>query len=127
MAATATTTRQTILITGANEGLGSAIVEHITSKPEYTANHGLYTVRDPTNAPALSSALSHGPTHSHDIVKLDLNKLDSIREVAQEINVSLAQPLLCVFTRHYCFLCANESLHSPVSQQGQYLRSAFLF
>ncbi|KAI3333371.1 hypothetical protein F4824DRAFT_503144 [Ustulina deusta] len=49
--ATTTTTKKTILITGANGGLGSAIIEQITSKPEYAANHGLYTVRDPTNAP----------------------------------------------------------------------------
>ncbi|KAI0404431.1 putative short-chain dehydrogenase [Xylaria palmicola] len=88
--ATTTTTKKTILITGANGGLGSAIIEQIASKPEYAANHGLYTVRDPTNAPALTSALSHGPTHSHDILKLDLSKLDNVREAAQEINSRVA-------------------------------------
>ncbi|KAI0410863.1 putative short-chain dehydrogenase [Xylaria grammica] len=90
MATTAITTKKTILITGANGGLGSAIVEQITSKPEYAANHGLYTVRDPTNAPALSSALSHSSTHSHDILKLDLNGLDSVRGAAREINSRVA-------------------------------------
>ncbi|KAI1457497.1 putative short-chain dehydrogenase [Annulohypoxylon moriforme] len=75
-----------ILVTGANGGLGSAIVEQIASKAEFTPHHGIYAVRDTTHAPALSSALAHGTAHSHDIVALDLTKLDDVREVAQRIN-----------------------------------------
>ncbi|KAG6357683.1 hypothetical protein INS49_013562 [Diaporthe citri] len=46
----------TILVTGANGGLGSAIAEQIASKAELSAYHGLYTVRDAEHAPALTSA-----------------------------------------------------------------------
>jgi NAD(P)-dependent dehydrogenase (short-subunit alcohol dehydrogenase family) len=53
----------TIFVTGANGGLGSAIVEQIASKAELSAFYGLYTVRNTTHAAALASALAHGPTH----------------------------------------------------------------
>ena len=79
----------TIFVTGANGGLGSAIVEQIASKAELSAFYGLYTVRNTTHAAALASALAHGPTHRHDVVALDLTKLDNIRQVAEGINVSL--------------------------------------
>ncbi len=82
----------TILLTGANGGLGSAIAEQIASRPEFSAYHGLYTVRDTGNRPALSSALTHSPTHPHDVVALDLTKLDNVRQVAEGINVSPARP-----------------------------------
>ncbi|KAI1359706.1 putative short-chain dehydrogenase [Xylaria arbuscula] len=88
---TTTTMGKTILITGANGGLGSAIVEQITSNPGYAINHGLYTVRDPTNSPAIASALCHDSTHACDTLKLDLNKLDNVREVAHEINTRVAK------------------------------------
>ncbi|KAJ3551209.1 hypothetical protein NPX13_g11421 [Xylaria arbuscula] len=92
MADTTTTTMgKTILITSANGGLGSAIVEQITSNPEYAINHGLYTVRDPTNSPAIALALCHDSTHACDILKLDLNKLDNVREEAHEINTRVAK------------------------------------
>ncbi|KAL2285646.1 hypothetical protein FJTKL_07666 [Diaporthe vaccinii] len=76
----------TILVTGANGGLGSAIAEQIASKAELSAYHGLYTVRDAGHAPALSSALAHGTAHSYDVLALDLTKLDGVRKVAEEIN-----------------------------------------
>ncbi|KAK9423234.1 putative Ketoreductase (KR) domain-containing protein [Seiridium unicorne] len=80
----------TILVTGSNGGLGSAIVEQIASKPELSAYHGLYTVRDTTHTPALTSALTRHPAHSHDIVGFDLTKLDSVRQVAKEINARVS-------------------------------------
>lgn len=79
----------TILVTGANGGLGSAIAQQIASKPEFSAYHGLYTVRDLTRADALTSAVAVGPAHQHDVVALDLTKLDNVRQVAEDINVSL--------------------------------------
>ncbi|KAM0811673.1 putative short-chain dehydrogenase [Seiridium cardinale] len=86
----ATGAKGTILVTGTNGGLGSAIVEQIASKPELSAYHGLYTVRDTTHTPALTSALTRHPAHSHDIVGLELTKLDSVRQVAKEINVRVS-------------------------------------
>lgn len=77
---------------GANGGLGSAIAEQIAAKAELSAYHGLYTVRDAEHAPALTSALAHGTAHSYDVQTLDLTKLDDVRKVAEEINVSLPSP-----------------------------------
>lgn len=48
----------TILVTGANGGLGSAIAEQIASKLELSAYHGIYTVRDASAAPCLTAAIS---------------------------------------------------------------------
>ncbi|KAK6197109.1 hypothetical protein LQW54_010904 [Pestalotiopsis sp. IQ-011] len=76
----------TILVTGANGGLGSAIVQHIVTKPEFAAYHGLYTVRDTAHASDLTAALAHGPAHSHSIVSVDLANLDNVRQAAEKIN-----------------------------------------
>jgi len=85
----ANTAKGAILVTGANGGLGSAMVEQITSKPEFSAYHGLYTVRDKGTAHALTSILSSaGSTHAYDILSLDLTKLDNVRSVAEQVNVS---------------------------------------
>ncbi|KAI9680400.1 MAG: hypothetical protein M1822_007158 [Bathelium mastoideum] len=82
----ATATKGTILVTGANGGLGSAIAEQIVSKPEFSAYYGLYTVRNTNDASDLNLALTHGSTHPHDAVALDLTKLDNVRQVAKGIN-----------------------------------------
>lgn len=74
-------------MTGANGGLGSAIVEQVVSRPDLSAHYGLYTVRDTAHATALDSALAHNASHSHDVVALDLTKLDNVRHVAEGINV----------------------------------------
>lgn len=78
----------TILVTGANGALGSAIVEQVASKAELSAYHGLYAVRDAGHAPALASALARGTRHPRDVLALDLTKLDNVRSVAEGINVS---------------------------------------
>ncbi|KAI1345674.1 putative short-chain dehydrogenase [Xylaria sp. FL0043] len=80
----------TILITGANGALGSAIVRQVASKPEFSAYHGLYTVRDTTKAYALHAALKHGPAHQCDIVALDLTNLDDVRKLAEGINTRIS-------------------------------------
>ncbi|KAI0817238.1 putative short-chain dehydrogenase [Xylaria sp. FL0064] len=87
---TADTAKGAILVTGANGGLGSAIVEQIVSKPELSAYYGLYTVRDTTRAAALASALEHGPTHVHNILALDLMNLDNVRSVAEGIKARVS-------------------------------------
>ncbi|KAI1352976.1 putative short-chain dehydrogenase [Xylaria sp. FL0043] len=87
---TANIAKGAILVTGANGGLGSAIVEQIVSKPELSAYYGLYTVRNTTQTPALTSALEHGSTHVHHILALDLTNLDNVRAVAEEIKVRIS-------------------------------------
>lgn len=76
----------TVLITGANGGLGSAIARQVTSQPEFAEYHGLYAVRDASSAPTLQSILSKNPSHSHDVMSLDLSDLDSVRQAAKTIN-----------------------------------------
>lgn len=85
-------TKGTIFVTGANGGLGSAIVEQIVSQPELTAYHGLYTVRDATSASAatLDDTLAGSPSHQRDVLSLDLTKLDSVRRVAEAINARVS-------------------------------------
>ncbi|KAI1747596.1 putative short-chain dehydrogenase [Xylaria castorea] len=75
-----------VLITGANGGLGIAIVKQVVSQPELANYHGLYTVRDAESAPALRPVLAGYPSHQHDILLLDLTNIDSIRQAAEAIN-----------------------------------------
>lgn len=81
-----------ILVTGANGGLGSAIAAHLVSSPDLAAYHGIYTVRDAQNAPALDAALRRSgsgaaaPPCSSEKVSLDLSRLSSVRKVAADIN-----------------------------------------
>ncbi|KUJ19299.1 putative short-chain dehydrogenase [Mollisia scopiformis] len=85
------TAKGTILLTGANGGLGSAIANQIASKPEFAAYYGLYTVRDASSAPDLKSALAAGTSsHPHDILSLDLTNLDSVRQTAEAVNARVS-------------------------------------
>ncbi|KAK7930994.1 short-chain dehydrogenase [Apiospora marii] len=76
----------TILVTGANGGLGSAIVSRLVTAPDLRAYHGLFTVRNKDSAPALDAALGSSNARSHENVSLDLSRLGSVREVAAVIN-----------------------------------------
>ncbi|KAI1123710.1 hypothetical protein F5Y10DRAFT_251322 [Nemania abortiva] len=84
-----TETKGTIVVTGANGGLGSAIVSTIVSTPEWSRYHGVYTARDASTASALRSALQASPSihpHPHSILSLDLSRMESVRAVATKIN-----------------------------------------
>jgi NAD(P)-dependent dehydrogenase (short-subunit alcohol dehydrogenase family) len=85
------TTKGTIIITGANGGLGSAITKEIVSKPEFSAYHGLYLVRDAAHAPALDSVLRTSSKHSHEALSMDLTDLDSVRKAAEAINLQVSE------------------------------------
>ena len=74
-----------VLVTGANGGLGTAIVSKILTT--YSEYHGLYTVRDPSTASSLQRVISTAPcSHKHEILALDLSNLDSICSFAKDIN-----------------------------------------
>jgi len=77
-----------ILITGANGGLGRGIVSKILSTPKLSAHHGIYTVRDASAAPELQSILkkSTATAHSNELLSLDLSRLSNVRKVASAIN-----------------------------------------
>ncbi|KAI0154505.1 putative short-chain dehydrogenase [Xylariaceae sp. FL1272] len=78
------------VIIGANGGLGVAVVQQMLSSEQFAAYHGLYAVRDAQSASALQAALSSKPPHSHDVVSIDLDNMDSVRTVAQTINARVA-------------------------------------
>ncbi|KAI0472490.1 hypothetical protein F4859DRAFT_484384 [Xylaria cf. heliscus] len=83
-----------IFVTGANGGLGSAIVRHIVGTPSLAKGyHGLYTVRSAERAAAVQDSLRNAQSagHSHDLVPLDLSSLASTRKVAQDINKRVAE------------------------------------
>ncbi|KAF7540216.1 hypothetical protein G7054_g1600 [Neopestalotiopsis clavispora] len=78
----------TIIVTGANGGLGNAVIHRIASQPELSAYHGLYAVRDASSAPALRSILEgvQNHDHAHNIISMDLTRLDAVRGTAATIN-----------------------------------------
>ena len=86
------TQRGSILVTGANGGLGCGIVSKICSTAELSGSHGLYIVRNASSADALRAALSNAApgTHSYDIISLDLSRLSAVREVSASINYRIA-------------------------------------
>ncbi|CAJ2509177.1 Uu.00g142030.m01.CDS01 [Anthostomella pinea] len=91
--------RGTILLTGANGGLGSAIVSRIISMPEFRHHHGIYTLRNANSSAsvldvvlekAASPTSSATPAHTHEKIFLDFSKLDTVREVASSLNQRVA-------------------------------------
>ncbi|POS76989.1 hypothetical protein DHEL01_v204608, partial [Diaporthe helianthi] len=76
-------------VTGANGGLGSAIVNKIVTSTELSAYHGLYTARSSTSALSAALAAAKGQ-HAHDVLTFDVASLSSVRRTAQNINARVA-------------------------------------
>jgi len=82
----------TIFVTGANGGLGSAIVKEVLRSQELAKLHGIYTVRNIDTATTLNACLAQASlTHQHDVIALDLSKLANVRAVAATINQRVAE------------------------------------
>ncbi|OTB00280.1 hypothetical protein M426DRAFT_238631 [Hypoxylon sp. CI-4A] len=84
----------TIVVTGANGGLGCAIASQIVSSPELAAYHRVFTVRNSESAPALDAVLKNNRSTSinrneNEKLSLDLSSLDSVRGVAADINARI--------------------------------------
>ncbi|KAI1737524.1 NAD(P)-binding protein [Xylaria scruposa] len=80
----------TIVLTGANGGLGCGLVSKINSTPELAGYYKLYLVRDTSTATSLKSIVSKSPTsRPYDIISLDLSSLTNIRQVAKAINTRI--------------------------------------
>lgn len=81
----------TVLITGANGGLGTGFVSNLINSPYASTYRGIYTVRNPSNATSLQQALLKAPkSHKHETIALDLSSLSAIRKTASEINTKVA-------------------------------------
>ncbi|KAF2815332.1 NAD(P)-binding protein [Mytilinidion resinicola] len=80
-------TKGTVLITGANGGLGSAFASQFLASPEASLYTGLFGVRNPATATTLQSILSKSPNgKQHEAVALDISTLASVRAGAKAIN-----------------------------------------
>ncbi|OTA84574.1 hypothetical protein M434DRAFT_377725 [Hypoxylon sp. CO27-5] len=82
----------TIVVTGANGGLGCAIISQIVSSSSLRAYHGIYTVRDARTVTALDNVLRASSVastlfHSYEKISLNLSRLDNVRKVAAAINM----------------------------------------
>ncbi|KAI1438098.1 putative short-chain dehydrogenase [Xylaria sp. CBS 124048] len=82
----------TIILTGANGGLGTAVAKQLSSRTQFTGYHSLYTVRDTTSAPELRLAIGQErPTHPREILSLNVANLNDVRRVAGAINKRVAE------------------------------------
>lgn len=89
------TTRGTILLTGANGGIGGGIAKEILKSSYAITHETIYVVRDPAKAEWLKEILKHAPKdHKHDILPLDFSSLDSVRAFADGINKRVASGAL---------------------------------
>lgn len=88
-------TMGTVLLTGANGGLGCRIVSQIVSASD-AKYHGLYAVRNANAANSLDTTLvskvkfDGASSHSHEKISLDLSRLSDIRRFAADINQRVA-------------------------------------
>ena len=73
----------TVIVTGANGGLGNAFAQKLLS----TAYHGIFTVRahTPQSSGTLKKILA-STSMSHAIVPLDLGSLTAVRAFADDVN-----------------------------------------
>lgn len=122
-------TKGTVLITGANGGLGSAFVEQFQKSPYASECRGIYTVRDASKAADLQRVLSRAPSSSvHEVVELDLGSLEKVREVAGEINRKVAdgtwEPIRTLVL-NAVFQEANNDTLVPRSRTQDGFESAF--
>jgi NAD(P)-dependent dehydrogenase (short-subunit alcohol dehydrogenase family) len=81
----------TILLTGANGGLGSGFVSNLISFPYVSNYRAIYTVRNPLTSHDLQAILAKAPkSHVSETIALDLSTLSGVRKVAAEINAKVS-------------------------------------
>lgn len=102
-----------ILVTGANGGLGSGFVAQLLKSPYAKDYNGIYTVRNPNTAHELQTATQKAPeSHTFEILPLDLISLNAVRAAATDINARVASgalPPLRALILNAAFQEANAS------------------
>ncbi|KAF2501705.1 putative short-chain dehydrogenase [Lophium mytilinum] len=88
-------TKGTVLITGANGGLGAAFTSQFLASHEASLYTGLFSVRNPAKASTLQAILSKSANGKHhEAVALDISTLASVRAGAKAINDRVASGAL---------------------------------
>lgn len=85
--------RSSILVTGADGGLGTAIMRRVLHQPDLAKNHyGLYTTRTAESAASVQRVLRkiESTQHAHQIITLDQASFASVRKTAEDINKRVA-------------------------------------
>lgn len=88
--------KSSVLITGANGGLGSATVAHILKTSAVADTYtGIYAVRKAATATNLKAKLNDAPkTHKYHLVDVDLGSIASVKKAAAGINAQVADGTL---------------------------------
>ncbi|KAI9155029.1 Short-chain dehydrogenase iccH [Paramyrothecium foliicola] len=82
----------TIVLTGANGGLGSAVARHIVQSPDLSDYHALFLVRSTEKASTLNGILASAPSSfKYDVLSVDLSSLSSVRTAVNTINIRVAE------------------------------------
>lgn len=119
----------TILITGANGGLGSAFVSKLIKSPYGREYQGIYTVRNPSTAHDLQAVLKEAPaTHIHETLALNLGSLKDVRAAAEDINTRVANgslgPIRALIL-NAAFQEANPQMLAPQTFTDEGFEAAF--
>lgn len=87
-------TSGTVVVTGANGGLGSAIAQQIVhnTSGNITSHHGLFIVRSSKTSRTLNAVLSSAPSSfQHETISVDLSSLASVRSGTAKINALVGE------------------------------------
>ncbi|KAK0113493.1 hypothetical protein ONS96_014357 [Cadophora gregata f. sp. sojae] len=85
----------TVLVTGANGGLGSAFAANFLTSPQAKEYRALFTVRNPATARDLQAVIEKGPKDSNsEVLPLDLGSLENVRSLAADINERVGNGIL---------------------------------
>lgn len=77
---------RSILITGANGGLGSTLVSQLVNSPQSLSTYGIYAVRNTSTAHSLSNILTYTSKSHYELLPVDLSSLESVRAAATCLN-----------------------------------------
>ncbi|KAH7327107.1 hypothetical protein BKA65DRAFT_62351 [Rhexocercosporidium sp. MPI-PUGE-AT-0058] len=84
-----------VLITGANGGLGSAFVANFLNSPQAKEYRGLFTVRNASTAHDLQAIVKKAPKDTEfEVLPLDLGSLENVRTIAADVNERVANRTL---------------------------------
>ena len=109
--------KSTILITGGAGGIGTGFISQFLSTPQASHLHGVYTYH-PADAGSLASLLASRapPSHSYELIPLDLSLMSEIRSFCTALNERMASKELGKIK--FLMLIAGGIFTSKISNDG---------